>query len=145
MTDMWFYMCIFQYAILMYVVYKAYLSKLVQKLKGRNMYLHYHIVDTGEHGDRVFYEEGNAEPLKVARDVSKYTYYCDTKNFDTVCRNDILQTLMVLRAKDIIVILIIIAMALTMITCVANLYFLHDAQSEIIKAVVSATTPVVLP
>lgn len=161
--NIWIYGFGMVYVLLMLVIYHAYGKKMIQKIQGRDMYLHYHIVDTGGHGDMVFkpgsnminahrrvynrdcvtngtlfYESGNAEPIRIERDISQYKYYCDTKNFDTVSRNDILQTLMVLRAKDILMFLIVIGIAVTVITCVANVYFIYDTQQQIKDAIIAS-------
>lgn len=123
-------------------------------------YLHYHIIDTGEHGDfvfvegnnvidgvkrvfsqkkvfrgTVFYESGNVEPLEIERDLTKYKYYCDTKNYDTISRNDILQTLMILRAKELLMYLICIGIFVTLIGIVANYYFTNTLHTDIINSI----------
>ena len=108
--DIWMLAFIFTYTALIFVIYKAWLSKIINTLRHKDMFLHWHVIDTGACGDYVFketqinkpdgkertynracvthgtlfYEDGNAEPLKIKQDIPSYKYYCDTKNFDTV-------------------------------------------------------------
>jgi hypothetical protein len=163
---LWFYAFVGTYLILMAVLYLAYGKKTMQKVMGKNMYLHYHIIDSGEIGDRaftkgenvingvsrvynrecvingtLFYEDRNAEPLKVVRSVSDYKYFCDTKNFDTVSRNTILQTLMVLRAKDIILMVIIAGIMISIVCAVGVGYVVHSDQKAILDALGALAAP----
>jgi hypothetical protein len=141
-------------------VYKVWLSKLLAKRKFRDMYLDYHIIDTGEHGTRgftsginyidgiarayarervqngtLYYESNNSEPLKISRDISQYKYYCDTKNFDTISRNTILETLMILNAKNMLILLIIVACVVSIIMGLLNAYLTKDSISGLTKTV----------
>jgi hypothetical protein len=144
----------------MLVVYIAYGKKLIMKMRGKNMYLHYHVIDSGEAGEHLFtqkeniingvsrvynrecvlsgtlfYEDRNAEPLKIVRSVSDYKYFCDTKNFDVVCRNTILQTLMVLRGKDLIILVIVIGIVVSVLGAVAGIYMAGQGTEKILQAI----------
>jgi hypothetical protein len=163
-ATIWFILFVFAYMAFFIVLYKAYLSKLIKRLKYKNMYLHYHIIDTGEQGDYVFnsekvnrpdgneraynrervnngtlfYESGNAEPLNVKladQESGLYKYYCDTKNFDTVSRNTILETLMLLNAKQMLIMLLIVTMVLIIIVGGANIFLMHDQTGKILTAI----------
>ena len=160
-----FWIC---YVLLMLVVYKAWLSKLIKKFKHGNRYLHYHVIDSGDHGDAVFhdgsniidgynriyaaeriyrgtlfYTEKNAEPLNMVEDIKSYKYYCDTKNFDTITRNDILETLMIIGAKNLLLMVIGIGIAVTVLSAVVNYFALNNMQGDLsnsINAVSNAVT-----
>lgn len=154
--DVWFYGFWFIYALFALTIYKAYLSKLIYRLRFGNRYVHFHIIDTGEYGDKVFtegknsvlgverafvkdkvkngtifYESKNAEPLEIKRDLKAYKYYCDTKNFDTISRNDVLETLMVLNAKQVILLLIGLSILISIVSLVANWYFTNSMHNDL--------------
>jgi hypothetical protein len=156
MANFWMYGFWFMYFLFIITVYKAYLSKLVNILRYRNRFLHYHIIDTGEYGEKVFkdgenkidgvsriyskdhvtngtlfYEKDNAEPLKVKRALDLYKYYCDTKNYDTVARNDILPTLLILNAKNLIIALIVIGIFMSVASIVASWIFTNSIQNSL--------------
>jgi hypothetical protein len=152
--EIWFYGFWIVYILFVFTCYKAYLSKLYHKLRYPGRFLHWHVLDTGEYGDKVFtdgenkidgisriyskdhvsngtlfYEHDNAEPVKVKRDLKLYKYYCDTKNYDTVARNDILPTLLILNAKQLIIALIIIGIVVSIGGIVASWMFTNNIEN----------------
>lgn len=160
MANWWFYGFWIVYAMFIFTLYKAYLSKLVNRLRFGNRFVHYHILDTGEYGDKVFrdgeneidgtkriyvsekvlrgtlfYEEKNPEPLAVKRDIKSYKYYCDSKNYDTVARNDLLQTLMILNAKELLMLLIGVSIVVSAIGIVATWYFTNTMHTDLNNAI----------
>lgn len=150
------------YLMLLGVVWQAYLSKIYRRLKHAGMYLSYHNLVTGAHIDRVwnegvniidgkprmyaadkvfkgtlYYDGDNVEPCEIERviregGVLKYTYYCNSKNFDTVNRNDLLETLMILKTENKIILVIFIAIALIVLGVMANYYFVSSTHIDII-------------
>lgn len=157
------------YAALIIVIWKAYLGRIYNIIKHPKHFYRYHIIDTGETGEcvfkdgenringtarifdrkalnngSIFYEENNAEPIKIVKSIKEYKYYCDTKNFDTVTRNDILETLMILRAKELIQLLLIVIIVMVLISMGVNYYLIHtaalDIQNQINTAIETAKT-----
>lgn len=173
-TAIWFVLFVLAYLAFFVTLYKAYLRPMLLKFKHKEMYLRYVILDTGE-TDRVvfnqndktivsgvariynrervqngiiYYESGNAEPLRVEQDISRYSYFCDTKNFDTISRNTILETLMILNAKQILMILLFVCMFLIIIAAIAQILIMEDAitglqtQIQAVHALVNSTVQV---
>jgi hypothetical protein len=159
--DIWMIAFFLAYASLGVVIYKAYLQRLILQLRNMGWYYHYHVIDTGESGDMVFcagvndvngvsrtfdrtciyngtvfYEANNAEPLKMKRDEGtekggEYKYFCNTKNFHSVAKNDVLETLLILRAKDMIIVLIMAVIVVAVLGAVANVYTTNSSAAAI--------------
>ena len=159
--DIWMVAFFLAYGTLMVVLYKAWLQKIILALRNRGWYYHYHIIDSGIYGDAVFcdgvtliagtertfdrscildgtlfYEEGNAEPVKIKRDAGnldggRYKYYCDTKNFHSVAKSDALETLLILRGKEMIIALIFIVIGVALLGAIINGYLTYSSSGDV--------------
>jgi hypothetical protein len=147
-NDIWFYAFWLVYLLFFAVCYYAYLRPISRRLLNRNMYLHYQFIDTGDSGDMVFTKgvniingmphtyradmiQGNTlyftsnevEPVKVERDVTRYTYFCFTNEFDIVRKQDVLDTLLIFGSKNQIIGAIIIMGFIILVGLIAIFYF----------------------
>ena len=169
-SDLWFYAFFFAWGSLCLVIYHAYLRKIILFLRNRSMYLHYHFIDTGDYGDRVFcegtniiynkpymyvkdcinnrtlfYKSDEVEPVKVERDLTKYKYFCFTKEFDIQNKSDVLKMLLVLAIENKLIVLLVIAIAVSIIAAVANAYISITSSQEILKTIQALPPPTLPP
>ena len=63
----------------------------------------------------LFYKSDEVEPVKVERDLTKYKYFCFTKEFDIQNKSDVLKMLLVLAIENKLIILLVIAIAVSII------------------------------
>lgn len=75
-----------------------------------------------ETNDGCVYVTNNAEALAVSADWTKCTYWCDTNEYHTNLKNTLLQTLMMLRSRDIIITLLMILLIIS-IAIIAFVWF----------------------
>jgi hypothetical protein len=147
-SDIWFYAFWIMYFLFLATVYYGFARKVITRIMNRTMFLHYHFLDTGDNGDMVFTEgvniingmphtyrgdmvQGNViyfnsnevEPVKVEKDITRYTYFCFTNEFDIVKKQDVLDTLLIFGSKREIIGAIILMGFIILIGLVAIFYF----------------------
>lgn len=146
-----------EYFIIVYLVYHFIIIKLYRKLHYGDRYIHYHIIDTGSHGNAIvspsnefrdsdgikriydkecvnrgtlFYNFENVQPLSINEDKEKTTYYCDRQEFLVVTENKLLEQLYLTFNNQTINIMLLLII-LSLIIAAGTLYFSVSNFSDI--------------
>lgn len=69
-----------------------------------------------------FYRSDNSEPLAIELEVEKCRYWCDSNEYHTNLKNKLLETMMMLKNKDQIIIMLIISIFISL-AVLALVYF----------------------
>ena len=170
--DLWEVAFWVMWAMWAYMAYAHYLKPIITKIQAGTMYLTYHNIITGESINRtwtegvniikgkprmfveelvsngvLYYDGDNIEPLTLERilvynGMPKYIYYCSTKNFDTVNRQDLLETLMILSVKDKIIAFLIVVGLIVFAFGAINLYMIYSVGNDINGHVAALNTAI---
>ena len=74
----------------------------------------------------MFFVNDNAENLKIENDYKKYTAYCNSEEFDTVNKNTVLKSLvLIMESKTILLILILAGLAVA-----GEIYLIYLGQQD---------------
>ena len=120
--------------IITFLLYRTLKNKIYSRIYGKR-YQYVHVIETGDcgyalfdknlrfgnlngmtivynfakiKGDTLFYANNCSEPLEVSFNKDKCEYWVDSNEYEINLKNDLLQTLMMLRSKDQIIILLIV-------------------------------------